>query len=658
MKTKEQDTLNPEQDEAQKAERALVLKWQKVIKDAKEAEHMVQYHKSIKRNRRRVAGIKEGNLDSDEKVRTNLVFSTIRAQQARVYAKNPELSIRPSKAVNQKQYGLWKKFGQTAEVVVNRQLTDAHLKKRGKASVRAALTSKIGWLKVTYQRDIKEDPIIVSRINDTQENIRKIEALMCKCQDEDENEEHEVNKAELEILLQALEADVEVTHSEGLVLDRILSEDMLWDPSIPEFDLVTELSGWMAHGLWFNDDSFNETFGRKPGDKADTYSPKDLAKKDDQAEGKQYRVWEIWDRVTNTVYTVCEGDLDFCREPYQVTNTGERWYPFFELALIPLDGAKLPMDGIELLEKLQDEYEETRDKFAKHREANVPHYICDADTGEETIKRKTVAGVGEVVIIDAQGRPLREVFQKAESLSINAADYDTSPIRSDIEWMSGLGDSARGSVAKAKTLGEAQIMENAIAERSDDMTDQIEDWFTDIGKYVLEILLQELTLDQVIRIAGEDAEWPDMPKEMIFDMVNVETRAGSSGKPNKAQEQESWVKFMPQLQKLIEGIASLREAGKDDIAQSMIMIARETIRRFDDRIDIEEFLPQDDEGQPMDDEQKRMAMMEQMEKLKKELEQLDANIRKTNAEAESVEVDTDIKVAGVNEVVNSISALN
>jgi len=647
MTKEEQGTQTPEEDQAQKEMRALVSSWQEKIKSSKDAEHIVKYHKSIKTNRRRVAGIKEGKLDGDEKVRTNLIFSTMRSQLARVYAQNPELSIRPSKAVNQKQYALWKRFGQTAEIVVNRQLVDAKLKKRGKASVRASLTSKIGWLKVIYQRDIETDSIIVTRINDTQENIRKIEATLCECKLQEETEFYEAKKAELEIMLKALEEQVEITHAEGIVLDRVLSEDMLWDESIPEFELVSELSGWMAQGFWFTKDSFKETFGREAGSKSTVYSAKDLKQNDKETKGQQYRVWEIWDRVTNTVYTICEGDEDFCREPYQPEITGERWFPFFDLALIPLDGEKLPMSLVELLEKLQDEYEETRQKYVDHREANVPHYIAAIDTDEKSIQRKVVAGVGEVVLIDTNGLPLNDVFKKAESLSINPADYDTSPIRQDIEMMSGLVGSANASANKSDTLGEAQIMENAVASRSNDMTDQIEAWFREIGSYTLEILLQELTIDQVKRIAGEDAEWPEMAKETIFDMVNIETRAGSSGKPNKLQEQKTWVEFMPQLRELITAIAELRDANKDDVADSLIMVARETIRRFDDRIDIEEFLPQDDEEEPANDEQKRMAMMEQMEKIKKELDQMDADIRRTNAEAENTEADTDIKLAAV-----------
>jgi len=644
MTTENESTLTPEEKKALDEKRALILKWNNDIKSAKDAEAVSKYHKKIKQNRLRVEGFIKGE-SGEEKTRTNLIYSTIRAQQARVYAKNPEIQIRPSKAVSQKEYAKWKTFCLTAEVVLNRQLSDAKLKKRGKASVRASLTSNVGWVKVVYQDDIEEDPKVIARIQDTQDNIRKIEALMCDCENEDETKDYEAKKAQLEIMVESLESEVEVSRAEGLVVDRILSEDMLWDPDVAEFEMVSELSRWMAQGFWYDEDEFNEVFGRKPHEKATTYSAKKDNKQEINNEHSKYRVWEIWDRVSNTIYTVCEGDIDYCRDPYQPTLLGERWYPFFDLALIPVDGAKLPMSAVEMLEKLQDEYEETRDKFVKHREVNVPHYILSSDTDEKSIQRKQNADMGELVIIDTDGRPLNQVFQKAESLNVNPMDYDTSAIRNDFEYMSGLGDSARGGVSKAKTLGEAQLMEANISSRSDDMTDIIEDWMLEIGRYSLEVLLQELNEEQVKRIAGEDAQWPEMSKEDLFDMVNIEVRAGSSGKPNKMQEQQTWVEFMPKLQELIAQVAELREADKDDLADSMIMIARETIRRFDDRIDIEEFLPKQEEDDAEESQQKIMAMQKQAELDQAEIEQLKANIRDTNASAEKKETETDLIVA-------------
>src|SRR5690606_14443868 len=124
---------------------------------------------------------------------------------------------------------------ETVRTVTNRHLEDADLKSRAKSAVRAALTCSLGITKVTYQRDMQEDPIIKSRIQDTQDNIAHVEQLLRELDDPDARAEQEAVKAELEQTMAALNEKVEVVAGEGMTLDRVLSENLLLDPSIAEF---------------------------------------------------------------------------------------------------------------------------------------------------------------------------------------------------------------------------------------------------------------------------------------------------------------------------------------------------------------------------------------------------------------------------------------
>lgn len=640
-----QETLTPEEEAARKNERALVERWQKIISEAKKSDLFSEYHNLIKENRNRVRGIQHG--EGTELVRTNLIYSEMAAMLPHIYARSPEIAVTPSESVSPKMYGLVKQFTRTAEIVVNRLLEDGGIKKVGKVAVRSAQTTKIGWVKVSYQKDVRTDPVIQRRINDTQDNIQHIEHLLKQCEKDDERQEMEAKKAELEIAVQALEKQVEVVHAEGIVLDRLLSEDVLWDTDVREFEFIAEHATWQAHRIWYSAEKYEQTFGKNPGSKATTYNDS-KSEVSQNEENPNYAVWEIWDKTTSTILTLCEGDIDWARAPYQLNKLGERWYSLFPLALHPVDGHPLPLSTVELLKKLQDEYEDTRNKYADHREKNRPHYIVDSDTDEQTIKRKQHAELGEIVIVDANGRPLDQVFKRAEPLPVNMADYDTSQIRADMEYMSGMGDAARGSVQKAKTATEAEILQAGLASRTTEMRDAIEDWIREIAIYVFEIALQELSLQQVQRIAGPDAVWPEMAKDQIYDMVNIDVRSGSSGKPNKVQEQKTWMEFMPQLRELVTNVTELRAKGDNEAADALVKIARETIRRFDERFDVEEFLPQpkQDENQAQDGTDQVAAMQQQMMEMQKRMEMLDAQIRKTNAEAMETEVDTALKAGG------------
>ncbi len=641
-------------EEAMRPEHDLVRQWNDRIDQGKKDNEKL--NRQIEEHRRYVRGVRSEDDATEEQVRTNLIYATLASMLPHVYAKNPEIAVTPSEAVDPSQYPAVKGFAKSLEIAVNRQLEDANLKKRAKAAVRAAMTARIGWVKVLYQRDMKTDPIIQNRINDVQENIRRIQYLIEECDDAAEREHNEAKKAELEHQVKALEAQVEVSVAEGIVIDRLLTEDVIIDSAVKDFDSYVDAE-WIAHRIWYRPERYEEVFGKEVDSKAKMYTAagreSSSAKRSDT--DAYLAVWEIWHKGSNTVYTLCEGEMEWARDPYQPQRLGEQWYPFFPLGLHPVDGQFQPMSTVELLKGLQDEYEQIRSDYAELRRKNKPHYVTSSETPERDIQRKVVAGIGEVVIVDANGRPLREVFDVAQQLPIDPAQYDTSQIRADMEWMSGLGDAARGSIMRAKTATEAQIMQAGLASRTTEMQDAIEDWIRDMAQYVAEILLQELTPAQVRRLAGDTAVWPQLRKEDVFDLVKIEIRAGTTGKPDKQREQESWVKFMPQLRDLIAQVSELRRNGDTETADALVRVARETIRRFDERFDVEEFLPQN-AGKDQPNGQ-LMQIQQQMAEMQKQMALLDAQIRKTNAEAAKTEVDAAVTAQGLGGVMPPIDGM-
>ena len=192
--------VNPEPDE-------LARKWNRRISHSKK--HWEKFHKRVKHNRQTVAGF---NWESDPntmdfyKHRANLIHGTITAILPQIYARNPEISVTPSHINSQNL----KLFCKTLQEVTNRHLLGADLKGRAKSTVRSALTSSFGVVKVMYQRDIRKDPVIVGRINDTQDNILAIERLLKEVQDTEQTDQLEAKRAELYQLMGSLNEQVEV----------------------------------------------------------------------------------------------------------------------------------------------------------------------------------------------------------------------------------------------------------------------------------------------------------------------------------------------------------------------------------------------------------------------------------------------------------------
>lgn len=571
--------------------------------------------------RRKVLRGVEGTGIKNEK-RTNVVYSTIAALMPQTYAKNPDISATPSEAVSGDRYAAVKNFARTAEVVLSKVFVkDAKLKRRAKACVRSAMTTGVGWAKLSYQKDVRQDPIILSRMNDVQDNLQRLKATIAAIEDPAKLGEHEALQESLANQLKALQGQVEQTIFEGLVIDHVLSEDVIiLDETVRSFDGYAQ-SGALAHRIWFSKSRYEAVFGKCP-EKAKTYqSPgDDRAAKDAKAE-PFYCVFEIWCKDENTVYTLTQGAEGYTRAPFQPDKLGKHWYSLFPLGFNLIDGQFYPMSDVELLEKLGDEYNETRDALKDHREDSVPVRVARAggnlspDDLEKIQKRRA----REIVVLEgAGGKPLTEDLFEFSAITINPNVYDVTPVRSDIEIVSGASDATQGSVLKAKTATEAEILREGLQSRTAERQDAIEDWIADMANYATQILLQEMTLPQVQRIAGEDAVWPEADRESILSMVEIEIRAGSTGRPNRISEREQWTKLMPVIQQAMLQVSELRNQGQTDMADAVVELVRETLRRFDERIDLDRFMPR---GKSEDGQQDPRMLAAQLQQQNAQLQQ-------------------------------------
>ncbi len=592
----------------------LAKTWNKRITSARK--HWEKFHKRVRHNRKTVSGINwEASPDSKDfyKLRANLIHGTITAVLPNIYARNPEISATPLyKADNLKL------LCSTLETVTNRSLERAKLKDRAKATVRSALTSSFGIVKVMYQRDLQQDPIIQSRINDTQDNIAAIERLILEIDDPEQRADQESKKAELEQMMKALEERVEVVAAEGLVIDRVLTDNMLVDPSVCEFWDYRD-ADWLGQIIPMKMSEAEATYKVKL-DKAKAYESNEQKSKTDNRiasgaqsldEDKQIAIIEIWDKRTNRVYTMAEGCDFWLREPFSPPKVGERWYPFFFLPFQVVDGQFVGPSLVDLTEKLQDEHNESRDRFNKHRDLAIPGWVASGDTSEKALKNfaksVSVSGFGEIAIIDTEGKPLTQVIQPRQHPQIDPAVYDTSAVRYDWEQVTGLQDAARSSVVKPKTATEASIMQQSLSGRVSEFRDQVEDWLQELSQYAAQVLLQELSTAQVERIMGPHTsvmknvngipmevpekayDWPELTRDQVFEMIEMRIRAGTTGAPDKLEQQESWTKVLPLVEGLIGKIMQAQAQGQD--VEPLRNLMRETIKRFDERLDVEQFMP-------------------------------------------------------------------
>jgi len=247
-----------------------------------------------------------------------------------------------------------------------------------------------------------------------------------------------------------------------------------------------------------------------------------------------------------------------------------------------------------------------------------------------------------VVVEGGSGRPLTEDIWSGQLAQIRPENYDTSAARQDMEMLVGGGDAARGSVLKAKTATEAEIVSQGLRGRSAERTDVIEDLLTDVGKYVLEMCLRKLSPQDVQEIAGPQAQWPQWTAEQVFKQVSLGVRGGSTGKPDRLQEQDRWTKLLPVIKEAMGQVSELRQAGQEDMAQAVIELVRETLRRFDERVDINQFLPKPKEGEQ--GAQGPQVTQQQFDHAKQLVEELQAKLAEAEKALQDKAADRDAEI--------------
>ena len=626
--------MDKDTPELSERDKALAKKWGKRLETALKTQTKEKTEERYKKLRKYVRGDVGGD-DSPGLVRTNIIHSNFAAILPQIYAKNPEIAVTPTEAAGPSAEWV-PGFCKTLQSVLNRVfIKDAKLKPRAKAAIRAAMTTSIGWAKVSWQKDIKTDPLIETRLADSQDNLQRIRHLISEIEEDDGSKcDLDAQQAELEQQIAAIEQQAEVTVVSGIAIDRCLTEDIfILDETLYDFDGYPQ-SAAIAHRVWMTTEDYEQTFGKEPPKTANKYGgdKKERKSSTEESNVELVAVFEAWDHISNRVYTLCAGADEWAREPYTPEVLGRRFYPFFALAFNPVDGSIKPLSDTELLIELQDEYNTTRTNFAEHRKENVPTrvYRKGGDMTDADIKALSNRKANQWVGIEGNpDTPLQNDIAILQNPPVDPATYDVQPILRDAEMVLGAGDAAKGYISKSKTLGEAEIMAEGLRSRIAERSDVVEDWIAEMAQFAAELCLQQMTLEQVKRIAGEDAVWPQMSKADVFDLVQIEIRAGSTGRPNKAKEREQWGQMLPQIQKSVEQIMQLREAGQNDMAETVMKLLEETLRRFDERIDIESFLPprKEEEGQQAQIPPELQKQMEQGQLMIQQLQQENAQLK-------------------------------
>lgn len=490
------------------------------------------------------------------------------------------------------------RLGKTLEVLFEYSLREQKpldFKVGMKSLVRRTCTTGVGYVELGYQRETGPRPGMTEKLADARARLDHLRVLAEKAA-EGEINEFDSEMAELEHSIRQLESEPEIVIREGLIVDYPQSTKVIPDR------FCTSLVGFVgARHLTieytYTVDEVRELFGV---DVSDCYVPyraakgsqnyissedgvdkmeiPDLEKKKDGL----VCVWKHFDKPTGLVYFVCDGYKDFLREPAAPDVFVEGFWPVYALTFNAVESEceLFPPSDVALLSDMQREYNRARQGLREHRQAARPRWVYpNGALGSEEdpmmlANMKPFEALG--LNIDPQTR-VSDIFQAFPVPGVDPNLYETAQLFGDMQLVAGAQEAQFGATSNS-TATEASIAANASNASDSSSVDDLDAFLTCIARDAGQILMRMMPEERVMEIVGPGAVWPQMSLTELVSEVTLEVEAGSTGKPNQAVEVNNWKQMLPFLIQM-PGINPL-------------WLARETVRRLDDKLDLTEAIGQ------------------------------------------------------------------
>ena len=488
------------------------------------------------------------------------------------------------------------KIGKTLELLFRANIEGAthDFKQMMKMTVRRASTTGVGYVKVGFERVMQKKPDIEQRVADISNRLSTLERISADIHD-DQTDENGPEAEQLRLMLNDLKSQMQVVVREGLTFDYPMSTSIIPDPKLIS---LREFLGadWVAEEYILSPNDVKEIYEVDVGKQFNAYKGvddsvtvstragftvlQDKTSKTEVREGNDGRsccVWEVYNRKDGLVYTLCDGYPDFLREPASPEVYTDRFWPWWPLTLNDTDHETLvyPPSDVKLIRDMQMDYNRGRQGIREHRRAARPKTVVAAGMvdAEDLEKLENHPDNAIIELNGLQpGQKVEDLLQAFRGPPIDPNLYEVEQTFTDMMRVSGIQDANIGATSNGPSATQSNIAEASRATAMGSNIDDLDDLLTGIARAGSQILLQECSVDTVKRIVGEGAVWPDMSRQQIADEVWLQIEAGSTGRPNQAQEIANAERLFPLLLQ-IPGI-------KPE------WLAKELIKRLDDKLDI------------------------------------------------------------------------
>ena len=494
------------------------------------------------------------------------------------------------------QFQQLQRIAKTLQILFQYEISQQQqsFKTRMKMATRRAATSGVGWIRVGFQRVMAPNPDQDSQLGDSRtqlEFIQRVSADLADGKITKDSPEAE----QMRLVVQSLGQAQEIVVREGLTFSWPKSTAIIPDENCVSLRNFLGCQ-WVAEEYCLTPGEIQETYGVDVGKQFTSYNRNDAG-----LDWMSYRprnpsdttgtvgdsayglVWEIFNKDDGLVYVVCDGYKDFLREPAEPEFYTDNFWPWFLVAFNENDGDVWPQSDVSLIRPMQLELNRSRQGLREHRFANRPKigYAEGVLSSEDIDALKNPPMNAVIALAGLQpGQKVDDLLQAIKGVPIDPNLYETNEIFQDMLRVAGDQQADLGPTSGA-TATKSNIAAQARATSTGSEIDDIDDTLSALAQSAGQILLLNVSQETVQKIVGPGAIWPQLTKGDVAQQLYLDVEAGSSGRPNQAQELQNFERLAPILMQ-IPGV-------------SPNFLAKEAISRLDDDIDLEDAIA---DGQP------------------------------------------------------------
>jgi hypothetical protein len=488
------------------------------------------------------------------------------------------------------------KIGKTLEILYDYEISEQqqNFKSMMKMTVRRASTAGVGWTRLGFQRIMGPSPDRDSRIADMQQQLDLIERVSADIAD-DEVDVDSASAEQMRLTMQAVAEEGDIVLREGLQFSWPRSTSIIPDPRCIQ---LRDFLGcdWAAEEYILSVNEIKETYNVDVGSSHTTYSRTDTGTdyerarvawqanssntdddgNVDEGDSDNCLVWELFNKRDGLVYVICDGYPDFLKEPAAPDVYTDRFWPWFLTAFNETDGKVYPPSDVDLIRPMQRELNRSRQGLREHRFANRPKIAyAEGTLSEEDIDALKSHPVNALIAIAGlqPGQDVNQLLQAIKGAPVDPNLYEVNPIFEDLLRSVGQQEADLGGTSGA-TATESNIAASSKSSALSSSIDDIDDTLSAMARAGGQILLLNMRPETVKEIVGPGAMWPELTRAQVSKDIYLEIEAGSSGRPNQAQELQNFERLAPILMQL-PGVKPQ-------------FLAKQAIKRLDDKIDTDE----------------------------------------------------------------------